>query len=329
MKFDQAFLKSEIEKNLLSLYDFEDSFKVGLLKYSENIIYKITFENEKPVVFRIHRPGYHTESELKGELIWMNEIKRDTELFLPEIYKGKNGEYLQKLILPDGTVLNCSVISFLEGKAVGELCGEELLKSMEYIGEMTAKLHIQAICRDENINLHRPHWDIECFFGENAVWGHWQDYKGLAEDDITLFSECEKVIKAKLEEYGKSKETYGIIHADLHFYNIICDGDKNQIIDFDDCGYGYYLYDFGCSLVTYSEDLGTLTDAWLRGYEKVRTLTAADKKMLPLFLLLRRMVRLAWLSSHSDSDTAKTVGKDYLEVTKKLGEKFLMENKVN
>lgn len=329
MKYSIDFLQGQIEKDLLSMYDFEENFAVSLLKYSENIIYKVAFKTAEPVVFRIHRLGYHTERELESELIWMNEIARDTDISLPVIYAGRDGRFLQKLVLPDGTVFNCSVISFLYGKAVGELKGERLIAKMRDIGEMTAKLHLQSINRDNSVRLERPHWDCESFFGENAVWGHWQDYSLLTESDRVLFSKCETLIKQKLAHYGKARDRYGIIHADMHFFNIITDGEKDQLIDFDDCGWGYYLYDLGCSLVTYSAALPELTAAWLEGYEKIRKLSDGDKKMLPLFLLLRRIVRLAWLSSHADSDTAKTVGADYLEATRELGEKFLAENKVD
>ena len=81
----------------------------------------------------------------------------------------------------------------------------------------------------------------------------------------------------------------------------------NQIIDFDDSGYGFYMYDMGCALVTYSRNLTKLEGAWVRGYEKVRKLSDEDKKFIPMFVLLRRITRLAWLATHSDSDTAKTV----------------------
>ena len=194
---------------------------------------------------------------------------------------------------------------------------------MEIIGKMTAKLHLQSINRNNRKKLKRPNWDTDEFFGNNAVWGHWFNYKGLTENDIKLFTDCQNKIITSLDKYGRTPENYGMIHADMHFFNIISDGEKAQIIDFDDCGYGFYLYDLGCTLVTYSEDLDTLTDSWLKGYEHIRPLGKDDKDMIPAFILLRRIVRLAWLSTHSDSDTAKTVGPEYLEITRKLAEKYI------
>lgn len=316
-------LQKDIENQFNKLYDFSNKFTVTLLKYSENIIYKISFENAEAVVLRIHRPGYHTFDELESELIWMNEICSETDLHLPKAFKGRNGKVLQEIISSSGKKYFVSLISFLYGKAVGELKGNELIKSMKEIGEMTAKLHLQSVSRNDRPKLKRPCWDTNEFFGENAVWGHWYNYKGLSENDIKLFNDCQNKIITSLDKYGRTSEHYGLIHADLHFFNIISDGKKSQIIDFDDCGYGFYLYDLGCTLVTYSENLDELTKAWLEGYEKIRTLENSDKDMIPAFILLRRIIRLAWLSTHSDSDTAKTVGPEYLETTKDLAKKYI------
>ena len=72
------------------------------------------------------------------------------------------------------------------------------------------------------------------------------------------------------------------------------------------------MYDMGCALVTYSKNLEELEAAWIEGYEKVRKLSDEDKRLIPMFVLTRRITRLAWLASHADSDTAKTVEPEYL-----------------
>ena len=68
-------LEKDVRDNLLLLYDFDKDYDVKLLKYSENVIFKITFKEAFPVVFRIHRPGYHNIEELEGEILWMDEIQ--------------------------------------------------------------------------------------------------------------------------------------------------------------------------------------------------------------------------------------------------------------
>lgn len=85
---------------------------------SENIIYIIIFADQEtnPVVFRIHRPGYHNPEEVRSELIWMEEIANDTDVKVPVVYRGRNHEILQKIEDKEGRSWWCSVISFLKGK---------------------------------------------------------------------------------------------------------------------------------------------------------------------------------------------------------------------
>ena len=164
--------------------------------------------------------------------------------------------------------------------------------------------------------------------GDNndGIWGSWRDYKALTKEQYRILEKCTSVMKDKLNHYGRSNEKFGLIHADLHFYNVINNNGVNQIIDFDDSGYGFYMYDMGCALVTYSRNLTKLEGAWVRGYEKVRKLSDEDKKFIPMFVLLRRITRLAWLATHSDSDTAKTVDDEYLDVTIDMAKEWLKAN---
>jgi len=40
----------------------------------------------------------------------------------------------------------------------------------------------------------------------------------------------------------------GLIHADLHLGNALFWSDEVRVIDFDDCGFGYWLYDIAFAL---------------------------------------------------------------------------------
>lgn len=321
-------LEKDVRDNLLLLYDFDKDYDVKLLKYSENVIFKITFKEAFPVVLRIHRPGYHNIEELEGEILWMDEIHRDTDVELPVVYRGRDGRFLQKMTTFSGEEVYVSVISFLEGSPLGELKDDELIKGLESLGEITAKLHMQSINRDKSVVIKRFCWDINNLFGDNndGIWGSWRDYKALTKEQYRILEKCTSVMKDKLNHYGRSNEKFGLIHADLHFYNVINNNGVNQIIDFDDSGYGFYMYDMGCALVTYSRNLTELEKAWVRGYEKVRKLSDEDKKLIPMFVLLRRITRLAWLATHSDSDTAKTVDNEYLDVTIDMAKEWLKAN---
>ena len=148
------------------------------MKYSENVIFKITFKEAFPVVLRIHRPGYHNIEELEGEILWMDEIHRDTDVELPVVYRGRDGRFLQKMTTFSGEEVYVSVISFLEGSPLGELKDDELIKGLESLGEITAKLHMQSINRDKSVVIKRFYWDINNLFGDinDLIWVAWRYY---------------------------------------------------------------------------------------------------------------------------------------------------------
>ena len=132
-----------------------------------------------PVVFRVHRPGYHSREELISEMRWMEEIASDTDVCLPKVFHGKDGKELQQLSAPDGRKWNCSVVSFLEGRLMGEISGKELSDAIRQIGGITARLHLQAIGRNKEIKLDRPSWDIHNFFDRDGIWDPGETIRGL------------------------------------------------------------------------------------------------------------------------------------------------------
>lgn len=307
------------------MFPFPGEVQIDLLKISENMTFTVSSLEQKAIL-RVNRPSYHTERELLSELQWMNLIRRDSDIPIPRVFPGRNGSPLQSFVSPCGKVYFCSLFSFLTGRIVRQLEGKKLLEKTKEIGTIAAKLHLQVQSNPELKNLPRFRWDFEDLLGPHARWGSWKDYPGLTKEDSRLFQQTSDIMKVRLSKYGKSPDRYGLIHSDLHLSNVIVSDGKLQVIDFDDCGYGWFLYDLGCSLVEYSDNLEQLVDAWLTGYQSVRPLSKEDLSEVPGFLLLRRIVRLAWLGSHSDSDTAKTVGLDYLEKTRRLAEEFVLSN---
>ena len=97
------------------------------------------------------------------------------------------------------------------------------------------------------------------------------------------------------------------------------------MIDFDDCGWGWYLYDFGTAVSFFEHDprVPELTDAWVRGYRSVRKLSAEDEAEIPTFVMMRRLLLVAWIGSHAGTDLAKGMGEEYTAKSCDLAEDYL------
>ena len=103
------------------------------------------------------------------------------------------------------------------------------------------------------------------------------------------------------------------------------EGDRLGVIDFDDCGFGWFLYDFAAAVSFFEHDpaVDALAEAWADGYASVAPLPAEDRAALPVFVMLRRMLLTAWIASHPETPAARAVGADYVPGTLALAERFL------
>lgn len=319
-------------EQLPDCYDMLQHIQIKLLKYSENVTFLINEYNApdqlvRKRVFRINRPEYHSIAELEGEIQWMKELSTETHLTLPEVYQGKDTKAIQQINVK-GIAFTGIMFTYLEGRMVEELSGAALCKQMVQIGKILAQLHIQSQNRDAKIRIARFSWGISDFFGNEARWGNWRDFSkvhGMTKEQYALMERTEQEIIRHLKEWGTSSEHYGLIHADMHCSNIMMYQGDFQIFDFDDSGYGWYLYDFGCTLVEYDNPQELLTYL-VMGYEQIKPLSVSEKSELQMFVLLRRIVRLAWIAGHHDNDTVKGISEAYYTETYRMASQWLADD---
>ena len=88
-----------------------------------------------------------------------------------------------------------------------------------------------------------------------------------------------------------------VLHADRAPHNVRVAGDRLNVIDFDDAGFGWDLYEVGVALFAaqlrpYFE---VVVDAMVAGYRAERDLSEPDLRLLPMFLLIRGLASLGSL----------------------------------
>lgn len=310
-----------LKKSLCEQYGFTEEMKIELLKYSENLTYQMETE-DKRYVLRIYRPGYHDPEELYGEILWQKRLKEDTCLHLADILPGKNGKLLQQTEI-GGKSYDIAVFTFVPGKVLRDLSGEKLYHYMEKMGEITGILHSHAIGWEDAGKLKRFHWDFRDLVGENARWGNFMEMKTLTDSQKKWYGEAVKIAEKRLQKYGKTRKRYGLIHGDLNINNILVDGETLYVLDFDDCGYGWFLYDLSTAVLEYfGETMERSLEALLKGYQKYRRLSKEDLEEMETFVVLRKIVRVGWIATHLDNDTVKKVDPAYYRETEKMAVKY-------
>jgi Ser/Thr protein kinase RdoA (MazF antagonist) len=102
-----------------------------------------------------------------------------------------------------------------------------------------------------------------------------------------------------------------LIHADLHRDNLLIDRGEVGVIDFDDCGWGYFAYDLATLLDSFARHIASdpdnqcaLRDAYLRGYECVRALPAEFERHSGTFAVMRDMVNVDFILRSNNPNVA-------------------------
>lgn len=241
---DLALIDASVSQNL-HRWNIAPDARVTLLNHSENTTYRIDHGGQRHVL-RVHRLGYHCREAIARELDWVGAIARDTSIHTALPVAGQDGELIQDFATGDQP-RHAVLFEFLEGEQPRE--DTDLTASFERLGEITAVLHehSQRWDRERDRPL-RPVWDFEHTLGDSPIWGDWRQGIGVTDEVAGLLQQAVDRIGQALTGYGRSPERFGLVHADLRLANLLLHGDEVGVIDFDDCGYGWYMYDLGSSL---------------------------------------------------------------------------------
>ena len=300
-----------------------------LLQFSENRTYLVRDPaGHKRAVLRLCRPGYHTKDELQAEIEWLSALSRDTSsrsLNLPVPVADGDGGYVQSVAAEDGLIYNGVVFRYQTGRLLDTYTPEEQLPWFEKLGEVTAVLHRQVQGWNGSRNIQRFHWTYETMLGKRAIWGDWREIPRLTRQMYDILSAADRMVCNNLKAYGMDKSKYGLIHADLRASNLLTDGDRLRIIDFDDCGYGWFWQDLAASL-SFIETLDIvplLIAEWLKGYGRILEPGEEDRRMIPTFIMMRRLQLLAWVTSRRGSGGTQFPEDDFAAGTVELAERYL------
>lgn len=319
---DLAVIDAAVTENLCR-WGISEAAEAKLLNHSENTTYRIQ-EGERRYILRVHRLGYHTPQAIAAELDWVEAIGRDTSIRTAAPIKGGDSALIQPYSTSQPGQRYSVLFEFLDGEEPSE--EHDLAASFEKLGGITALLHEHSkLWLPRQSKPERPVWDFEGMLGNRPIWGEWRHGIGMTPELIAHLNQCVARIRGRLDAFGTASDRFGLIHADLRLANLLIHRGDVSVIDFDDCGYGWFLYDLGSALsfIEHKEYVPSLVEAWVKGYSQVRPLTSEELAMIPTFVMLRRILLVAWLGSHSETDLAKQIGDEFTLQTADLVSRYL------
>lgn len=280
----------EIAAEAARLWGFEAA-QVTLAARRENVVFRVAGA-AGDCALRLHRPGYRSDAELASELDWMHALAAGG-LDVPDPVARPGGGYLARV---GGHQVD--VLGWVPGAPLGragELQGvADRAGFCRQLGAAMARLHdiSDAWARPEGFA--RPSWDRAGLLGETPLWGRFWEHPQLKPGERALLERVRQAadpVLARLE----GDADYGLIHADLLSENMLRDGERVWMIDFDDGGWGFREFELATFLLRFEDapDYADLRAALVEGYAARRAVKAEE---LDLFLLLRALTYPGWIA---------------------------------
>jgi Ser/Thr protein kinase RdoA (MazF antagonist) len=281
------------------------------INHGENATFKVTGKQDaasktrarsENFLLRIHRAGYHSRDAIFEELEWLKSLASSQVVQAP--IRSRTRSLIEGVSSPElDTERDCDVLQWIDGRFARKGVGPS---HMFKIGEKLSELQIQS---EGTPVKHRRYWTAEGLMGTHAKLGSIYNLRGVTKKEQGFLSGAARELLTELRAYSKSyPRRQGLIHADLHFGNAIFQPDGSVVpIDFDDCGYGFHMYDLCIPLTNIQnrikdkKRLGLLRSSLIEGYSSRKSFDAKDEEMLHLFSVCRRLAMVGWLHSRADN----------------------------
>ncbi|WP_246715272.1 phosphotransferase enzyme family protein [Aestuariivirga litoralis] len=307
-----------MKTELARAFDLGRDFTFNLVNVSENETYKVETDDGRAFALRLNRPGYHTHAELASEMAWLEALHAEKVIAAANPVKGRNGTYLQSLGAREAILFDWE-----EGRE--PLITDNLMGFAHELGRIAATLHGHVERWQRPAFFTRPRWDFSAALGEESRWGDWRKGLGVTAELKPLFQRTSDLIERRLKAYGEAPARFNLIHGDLRLANLLDDKGAIKVIDFDDSGFGWLMYD-AATMVSFHEHEAhapELIAAWVEGYRTRRPLAKDDENEISTFIMFRRLLLVAWLGTHSEIDLAHELKPTYAEQTTALCEAYL------
>jgi Ser/Thr protein kinase RdoA (MazF antagonist) len=254
-------------------------------------------------MLRICHPRRTSIEPVLSELLWLVALNQETDLHIPEPVLNNEMQYVTVVDSEEapGTHL-CVLFHWTHGRFLKRTLTPAHLFQ---IGELTAHLqnHSAVWVRPSGF-VRRWVDNLFCLRQEqddnfNDVVAS-QAIRAIAEvstpQDANL---VETVIRngwSVLQGLGEGPDNFGLIHADLHQWNYLFHHGRAGVIDFDDCGFGHWLYGLAVTLNCLRDhpNFSNLRQAFLAGYRRSHSLSVEQEKYLETFMALRTLQDLLW-----------------------------------
>jgi Ser/Thr protein kinase RdoA (MazF antagonist) len=303
----------EVARAALPQFGLPADSPMELISHSENLTFRVEAEKGSGYALRLHREHYQSRANIESEFAWVTAL-REAGIRTPIPVKGKDGSWVQTVTHPRKAISRHCDLQLWEP---GEHADPKSAETVVLLGELNARIHEHARQWKRPRGFVRQSWDEDGLLGSEPIWGRFDELEGLTPDALRQLSAARDRARAELIEFGKDEDRFGLIHADLLPDNVLVHEGSPMVIDFDDSGFSWRLYDLATLLnAEVAEDhADSMRESWLEGYRRVIPLPDAHLAHLPALIMARHLISLGWLHTRSETLTAADLSDDFIELT--------------
>ncbi len=286
----------EIADKTLEAYGL-DHLRPEFITYTGNGLYRITVGPGERIpagryALRVHQPNYMKPEYIDSELDWL-EALTEYGLRVPRPIRNLNDDWITVTDLGYDVPQkrNCTIVGWTEGRLLRKGVRPKHFRSL---GRVMGEMHNQARAWKAPKRFARPAWDWEGLFGDGFGYGVSASdaHEAIPKKYQDSFNRALTLVRDATDQMGKGKDVYGVIHADLGLGdNVVFNQGEARPFDFDDCGFGYWIFDFAVLLSQYmmdSHDLSsTMRDSLLEGYSDTAQAHDIGMEFLDTFMVAR------------------------------------------
>jgi Ser/Thr protein kinase RdoA (MazF antagonist) len=258
--------------------------EIKLLDGFESFMYEFHRPQDGEFILRVSHSGRRTPQMIAGEVDWINYLARGGANVARAILSNR-GKLVEAV--DDGHGEQFLATAFI--KAQGSPSGETqwTAEFVRHYGQVIGRIH--ALTKDYTPS--QPSWRRE----EWDAPGNLDIEKWMPPSETTALQKFQELM-THLETLPKDRDSYGLIHQDAHGGNFFVHQGQITLFDFDDCVYGWFIYDIAMVLfyaAMFKEDMSAYTLRFMRdflhGYSLENELDPIWLEELPYFMKLREI----------------------------------------
>ncbi len=304
---------------------------LSLIKHRENAVYKLLTQDDELYAVRVHRSGYHSDAALSSEFVWMEALE-GSGMHVPQVLRCANGSrfaVVEHSDIPEPRQID--VLQWISGEQLGSVedglgdNADHIEQMYSIVGAKMAHLHTHSSQWTPPEGFTRHAWDQAGLVGDDPLWGRFWELGSLTTEQRSLLITARATVAAELAVMDAGPSNYGMIHADFVPENLLVNDDSIRVIDFDDAGMGWYLFDLATALFFIQDDPNyeLAKSALIAAYEVERPVADVGLAALPLFMLARSFTYLGWVHTRPGTETAKELTPMLVEICCSLAEAYL------